>query len=73
MEKIVNFFLDRPLVVNLIVLTLFILGLKSAMEIRKEGFPEVSFNKIIIKTIYPGSSAHDVEINVTTAIEDALK
>ncbi len=73
MGKFVEFFLNRPMLVNLIIIVIIGLGIKSTYEARKEGFPEISMNKIIIQTIYPGSSAGDVEINVTVPIEDALE
>ncbi len=72
MGKIVEFFLNRPMLVNLIIIVIIGLGIKSVYEARKEGFPEISLNKIIIQTIYPGSSAGDVEINITVPIENAL-
>ena len=73
MGKFVEFFLNRPMLVNLIIIAIIGLGIKSVYEARKEGFPAISMNKIIIRTIYPGSSAGDVEINVTVPIEDALE
>ncbi len=73
MRNLVGFFINRPMLINIIVLAIIALGVKSATEIRKEGFPEISMNKIIIQTIYPGSSAGDVELNVTVPIEDALE
>ena len=72
MGKIVEFFLHRPLLVNLIVIAVIGLGIKSAFESKKEGFPEISMNIVNIRTIYPGASAKDVELNVTVPIEDAL-
>ncbi len=73
MSNLVRFFINRPMLINIMVLAVIALGIKSATEIRKEGFPEISMNKIIIQTIYPGSSAGDVELNVTVPIEDALE
>lgn len=73
MGTLVRFFINRPMLINIMVLAIIALGIKSVTEIRKEGFPEISMNKIIIQTIYPGSSAGDVELNVTVPIEDALE
>ncbi len=61
------------MLVNIIVIAVIGIGAKSLIEVRKEGFPEISLNKIIIQTIYPGSSAGDVELNVTVPIENALE
>ncbi len=73
MKNLVSFFLRRPLLVNLIVIAVFGLGIKSAFDAQKEGFPEISLNRVIITTIYPGASARDVELNVTTTIEEGLE
>lgn len=73
MGKLVAFFLDRPILVNLIVIAILGLGIINMYSARKEGFPEISLNKVIIQTIYPGASARDVEINVTVKIEEALE
>lgn len=73
MGVLVRFFINRPMLINIIVLMVIGLGIKSVSEIRKEGFPEISMNKVIINTVYPGSSAGDVELNVTVPIEDELE
>jgi len=73
MGSLIRFFISRPMLINIIVLAVIGLGIKSVIEVRKEGFPEISMNKIIIQTIYPGSSAGDVELNVTVPIEEALE
>ncbi len=61
------------MLVNIIVIAVIGLGIKSVIELRKEGFPEISMNKVIIQTIYPGSSAGDVELNIAVPIEDVLE
>lgn len=73
MEKLTKFFIDRPMLIHVIVLGLIILGVRSVLDARKEGFPEVSLNQVIIKTFYPGASAHDVELNITIPIEEELE
>lgn len=73
MDRLVNFFLNRSMLVNIIVIAVIGLGIKSVIELRKEGFPEISMNKVIIQTIYPGSSAGDVELNIAVPIEDVLE
>jgi multidrug efflux pump subunit AcrB len=58
---------------DILLIIIFISGIYSMLNSRKEGFPELSLNKIIIKTIYPGASSKDVELNVTIKIEDKIK
>ncbi|MBW7858626.1 MAG: efflux RND transporter permease subunit, partial [Leptonema sp. (in: Bacteria)] len=73
MGKIVAFFLNRPMLVNLSLIALLILGVYSTVSSRKEGFPEISLNRVMIQTIYPGASASDVETEVTNRIEEELQ
>lgn len=59
--------------VNLLMITVLLLGFKTVIGIKKEGFPSISKNIISIQTFYPGASARDVEINVTMTIEEELE
>jgi len=45
----------------------------STIEINKDLFPRVKLNRVSITTVYPGAAADDIELNVTTKIETALK
>lgn len=73
MGKVVQFFIDRKMFIDILLIVIIILGVGSVVKSRKEGFPEISLNKLIVQTIYPGASAKDVEINVTMKIEEELK
>lgn len=72
MKTLVGFFLRRPILVHLIVFSVFGYGILSLFQMRKEGFPEVEMNRVLITTVYPGASPVDVEVNVTRLIEEAL-
>ncbi|UCC44847.1 MAG: efflux RND transporter permease subunit, partial [Candidatus Zixiibacteriota bacterium] len=41
--------------------------------IKRDAFPEVDMDKLMITTRYPGASAEDVELNVTNKLETELK
>ena len=43
------------------------------ISIQKEGFPSVDLNKVTVNTIYRGASAEDVELNVTTKLEEEIR
>ncbi len=73
MHRITEFFLKHSMLVNVLVVAVIGLGIKSLLEIKKEGFPEISLNRVIIQTVYPGAAASDVERNVTLRIEEALE
>ena len=73
MKKAIDFFLDRPLIVNLISVMIVIVGIVSAITLKKEMFPKVEFDVILITTAYPGSSSEDVEKLVTLSLEREIK
>ncbi len=72
MNSLIMFFLERSLLVKLMFLVVFLFGINRMFTIQKEGFPAVDLNKVTVNTIYPGASAEDVELNVTTHLEDGI-
>ncbi|RKY35640.1 MAG: hypothetical protein DRP78_05290 [Candidatus Omnitrophota bacterium] len=73
MENIFKFFINRKILVNIIITLLIIFGIMSLKKIPREGMPAIDLNQVSITTIYPGASAQDVELNVTIPIEDHLR
>lgn len=73
MKYLIDFFLQRKLLVHLLVIIIFLAGLLTVFTIQKEGIPNIDINQLVITTIYPGSAPSDVELNVTMIIEDALE
>ncbi len=73
MNSLVLFFLQRSLFVKLLFLGVFVFGFNRMMTIQKEGFPAVNLNKVTVNTAYPGASAEDVELNVTSQLEEKIE
>ena len=73
MNHLILFFLQRSLLVKLLVLSVFLFGINRMLNIQKEGFPAVDLNMITVNTAYPGASAEDVELNVTTQLEEQIR
>jgi multidrug efflux pump subunit AcrB len=73
MKKIIEFFIDKSLVVNLMTLLIIVVGIVSAFTLQKDIFPSVDFDTIIVRTSYPGSTSEDVEKLVTLSVERSLK
>jgi len=73
MKKIIDYFIDQPLIVNLLTFTILVVGGFSLYGLQKEVFPKVEFDVVLITTIYPGSSAEDVEKLVTISLERKIK
>lgn len=72
MNILIRFFLDRPLLVKLIFVAVLAFGGYRMFTIQKEGFPAVDLNTVYVSTSYPGASAEDVELNVTTLLEEEI-
>jgi len=48
------------------------MGISAAMRIKRDAWPNVDLDELIITTRYPGASPEDVELNVTNKLEDQL-
>ncbi|MEN8107964.1 MAG: efflux RND transporter permease subunit [Pseudomonadota bacterium] len=73
MASLVRFFLQHPLLVRMLFLSVFVLGGYKMLSAQKEGFPAVDLNIITVNTVYPGASPEDVELNVTTQLEEQIE
>ncbi|MBN1794075.1 MAG: efflux RND transporter permease subunit [Candidatus Omnitrophica bacterium] len=72
-DRIISFFLKRHLLANLIFVTVFIGGIVSWHQMRKEELPDVTFDTVRISVQYPGASSEEVEYYVTKPIEEAVR
>jgi multidrug efflux pump subunit AcrB len=73
MKRVLDYFIENSVVVNLITLLIIIMGIVSIFSLNKETFPNVDFNFIIVRTAYPGAAAEDVEKLISIEIERQLK
>jgi multidrug efflux pump subunit AcrB len=73
MKKIIKYFAEQSLLVNIMTAGLIIAGLLFMFTAKREAFPRVDFDWVIINTIYPGSTAEDVEKHITIPIETKMK
>ncbi len=73
MERLVRFFVERHLLVNVISLAVAVLGVGTALTTSVQGFPEAELPRFGITANLPGASARDVETKITIPIEDELR
>jgi len=71
--RLAEFSVKNSLLVNLISAFIILFGFIAMMNIRREAFPSVSFDEMIITTVYPGAPAEDVEKLVTNPLEEEVK
>ena len=68
----IDFSIKNPLIVNLFLLLVIVVGILSWKSMPEEMFPVVEKDAIKIITTYKGASPEEVEKQVTIPIEDAL-
>ncbi|MFO7604278.1 MAG: efflux RND transporter permease subunit [Gammaproteobacteria bacterium] len=74
MLKIIDFLVNRDLIVNLVSIFLILLGGFTAIsEMNREAFPNVNLDKIQISIAQPGATPEEVERLIITPIEQELK
>jgi multidrug efflux pump subunit AcrB len=73
MRSFIRFFAERHLLANLITFMIILLGVFSLMRIKRDMYPSVNLDALVVTTRYPGASPKDVELNVTNKIEDEIK
>ncbi|MFC1674619.1 efflux RND transporter permease subunit [Candidatus Omnitrophota bacterium] len=73
--KISEFSVKHSLLVNMISVFILIAGFYTLYiyQIRREAFPEVSFDMVVVSTAYPGAPPEETEKLVTVPIEKELK
>jgi multidrug efflux pump subunit AcrB len=69
MTAFLEFFVRRPLLVNVLMVMAFITGIMALTSLRFNTFPEVDTGLISIVTNNPGASAEDIELSITVPLE----
>ena len=69
---IAEFSVKNPVLVNLLMLSILIVGVISATRLPLELFPSIKLEFITVSTVFPGASAEDVEKLVTIPIEEEI-
>jgi len=62
----------RPVTTILVFVAMIVIGLYSLVQLPVDLYPEIELPFITVLTSYPGTSASDVETNVTRPVENAL-
>jgi multidrug efflux pump subunit AcrB len=73
MKKIIDYFVDNSVVVNLLTILIVIMGMFAVFSLNKETFPNVDFNYVVVRNIFPGTAPEDVEKLLTLDVERELK
>ncbi|TFG74022.1 MAG: efflux RND transporter permease subunit, partial [Thermodesulfobacteriales bacterium] len=69
---IAEFSVKNPVLVNLLMLAILVVGIMSASRLPLELFPSIKLELVSVTTVFPGASAEDVEKLVSIPIEDEI-
>ncbi len=73
MKRMIAFFVDRGLLVNMVSIMLLFGGIYAASSIQREAFPPVNFDLLIVTSSYPGASPKEIEQLIINPIEREIK
>ncbi|WP_321492028.1 efflux RND transporter permease subunit [uncultured Desulfobacter sp.] len=73
MKAIGKWSVEHRVTVNLVMVFLIVAGMFTAMNMKREMFPQFSLDMINISISYPGASPEDVEEGICIKIEEQLK
>lgn len=73
MRSIISYFIKYPIAANLLMFTIFALGLVGMFNMKSTFFPEVESRIISIQITFLGASPEEVEEGVINKIEENLK
>ena len=67
-----SFGVRKPVVANLVMIAILGAGLIFGMRLRREFFPEIRANQVLVTAPWPGAAPEDVEDALATKIEDRV-
>lgn len=73
MNRLIEYFAKQRLFGNLLTFFVILVGIYSAITIRREIFPNVTFDVVTITTIFPAASPEEVEKLITNPLEQDLQ
>lgn len=73
MKGIIDYLVNRGLVVNLISVSILVMGVVAITSINREAFPNVNLDIVQVDVVYPGATPVEIERLVITPIERELK
>ncbi len=72
LKTIIEWGVSRPVVANLLMVFLLVVGGYSAWTMRREMFPEFSLDRVEVSVIYKGASVEEIEESICSKIEEEI-
>lgn len=72
-DSITGYFMKRPVIFWSLLASLLVAGLLSYTSMPKLEDPAVSAKQAMVAVMFPGASAHEMELNVAQVVEQELR
>lgn len=72
MQILIAWFVRRPLLVNLIMVTVFLMGALTIADMRYEYNPHIDMGVVNITTVRAGTGPEEIELSITLPLEEEL-
>lgn len=73
MKKFIESLVQRSIFGNLLTVGILLAGILVLLTMRREAFPRIDFDIVVVSAVFPGASPKEVETLVTIPIERELK
>ena len=70
--NLARFGVRNPVPINLLMAGFILAGIFAAFNLRRQFFPDMTFDSVVVSMAYPGASPADVETSIAKRIENAL-
>ena len=71
--KLSKYFIKRPTLFWSLIVAIILGGIYSYSKMPKLEDPEISIKQANVVVLYPGASAHEVELEAVSVLEEALR
>lgn len=72
MEKFIKWFSGNHVAANFLMLAVLLAGFTAWFQLRKEVFPEIAFDGVVVSVPYPNATPEEVTSGVVIPIEEAI-
>ena len=72
MEKVIKWFSQNHVAANFLMLLVLLAGFATWFQLRKEIFPETSFDAVVVSVPYPNATPDEVTNGVIIPMEEAI-
>ncbi len=73
MDRLIRYFVERHILVHVMVAVVVLLGYASATRSPREGMPNVELPTVLVRATLAGAAARDIETKITIPLEEAIE